>query len=406
MAAEEGAQLLLIARNEEALRQLAEEINNRGGRAIYRAADVADENALREAAQMAIKEFGRIDTWVNDAGTAIYGRFNDVPEQDARRLFDTNFWGVVNGSRVAVECLQDRGGALINLGSEVSDTPVPLLGIYAASKHAVKGFTDTLRMELESDNKPISVTLIKPTATHTPFPENAKNFMPFEPKLPAPVYSPDLVAEAILFCSENPVRDFFVGDMAVVNSTMGRYMPRLHDKLMERTAESMQNSGEPSVINRRDGLHQTNSRLSERGSMDRFVMETSLYQQAKIHPMLAKALFLGGGMALATMIGTRLTRAKRPMTGTRRFGRQDQWKVRGNFENKEIREHMEVVGADGGHVGTVDHVEGQELKLTKNDPEAQGSHHRIPMNLVDSVSGDRVVLTKPAREAKANWQSA
>ena len=353
-----------------------------------------------------MKEFGRIDTWVNDAGSAIYGRVRDVPETDARRLFDTNFWGVVNGSRAAVECMQDRGGALINVGSEVSDTPVPLLGIYAASKHAVKGFTDTLRMELESDNKPISVTLIKPTATHTPFPENAKNFMPFEPKLPAPVYAPELVAEAILYCAENPVRDFLVGDTAVVNSAMGRYMPRLHDKFMERTAESMQNSGEPSVINRRDGLHQSNSRLRERGSMDRFVMETGLYQQAKIHPMIAKALFLGGGMALAAMIGTRMTRNKQPMMGKKRFGEQGQWKARGKFEDKQIREHMEVVGADGGHVGTVDHVEGEQLKLTKTDPAAEGTHHRIPLNLVDSVSGDRVVLTKPAREAEAGRQSA
>src|SRR5687767_6472869 len=266
MAAEQGARLVLIARNEQALRELAGEINGGGGLAIYHAADVADEGSLREAANKAVIEFGGIDTWVNNAGGAIYGRITDVSDQDSRRLFETNFWGVVNGSRVAVDHLRERGGALINVGSEVSDSPVPLIGMYSASKHAVKGFTDALRMEVETDGLPVSVTLIKPTATHTPFPENAKNYMANEPMLPSPVYAPELVAEAILHCAQTPTRDFFVGEMAALNSAMATYAPRLHDKFAERVAPSAQDSGEPSVINRRDGLHQTNSNLRERGS--------------------------------------------------------------------------------------------------------------------------------------------
>ncbi|HUR99874.1 MAG TPA: SDR family oxidoreductase [Pyrinomonadaceae bacterium] len=306
MAAEQGAQLMLIARNEEALRQLAGEISLNGRRAVYHAADVADEGSLRAAADKTVSEFGRIDTWVNNAGGSIYGRIMDVSIDDLRRVFETNVWGVVYGSRIAVENLSERGGALVNLGSEVSDAPVPLQGIYSASKHAVKGFTDALRIEVEADGLPISITLIKPTAIHTPFPENAKNYLPYEPQLPGPLYSPDLVAEAILHCAQNPVRDFFIGEMAKLHSSFALNAPRLYDTVQEKGIDSMQNSGEPSVIDRHDGLHQTNSQLHERGSSERFVLEESIYQRAKIHPLLTAGLLAGGSLALAALVSSRM----------------------------------------------------------------------------------------------------
>lgn len=304
-AARHGANVMLVARNGGALRELANEINSQnGGRAAFLAGDVVDEQALRAAADKAVQEFGRIDTWVNNAGVSVYGRILDVPTDDFRRLFDTNVWGVVNGSRVAVDYLRDNGGALINVGSETSDSPVPLQGLYSASKHAVKGFTDSLRMELEADKLPISVTLIKPTAIHTPFTENARNYLPYEPTLPPPVYAPELVAEAILHCAETPTREFFVGEMAKVHSSMAWYMPRTSEKINEMMIDSMQNSGRPAVPNRHDGLYETNSKLRERGAEDRFVMEESPYQRAMMHPMLTAGLLVGGGLALMAMFGS------------------------------------------------------------------------------------------------------
>ena len=406
MAAEKGAQLMLIARNEEALAELCSEITGNGGRAIYYAADVADERSLRDAAYKALSELGRIDTWVNNAGVAIYGKVTDVLEEDARRLFETDFWGVVAGSRVAVEHLRDNGGALINLGSEVSDMVVPLLGMYCAAKHAVKGFTNTLRMELEADKLPISVTLIKPTAIHTPFPENAKNYMPFEPKLPPPVYAPELVAEAIIHCAQHPVRDFFVGEMAAAHSAMATYTPRMNDKVMEMIGESSQDSGIPVDGGRRDGLHHTNSDLRERGSMDRYVMETSVYQKAKMHPMLTAGLLAGGGLALAAFFGKRMTKTdgfdRSAEIGDPRVS------MRGALvgEGMNVAEHMEVVGSDGRHVGVVDQVIDGRIKLTRNDPMAEGEHHLLPMNMVEAVESKRVRLNLTADEAKAAWRTA
>ncbi len=305
MAARQGARLVLVARNEDALQTLRDEIITDGGQAIYSTGDVADEATHRNAAAKAAEHFGGIDTWVNNAATSIYGRIMDVPNEDLRRLIETNLFGVVYGSKVAVEHLRERGGALINVGSEVSDSPIPLQGMYSSSKHAVKGFTDSFRMELEADGLPISVTLIKPTATFTPFTENARNYLPYEPSLPNPVYAPDLVAESILYCAENPTREFYVGEAAKIRSSLATFAPRLGAMLQEATIDTMQNSGEPAMPNRRDGLYETNSDLRERGSEERYVMEESPYVRASMHPYVTAGILVGGGLALAAWLNGR-----------------------------------------------------------------------------------------------------
>jgi short-subunit dehydrogenase len=137
--------------------------------------------------------------------------------------------------------LKERGGALINLGSEVSEAIVPLQGMYSASKHAVKGFTDALRVEIEELGKaPVSITLIQPTAVNTPFPQHARNYMGREPKLPPPLINPEQVAEAILKAATEGGRDVKVGAMAVVNTAISKLMPNLGDKLSARRGSGQQ----------------------------------------------------------------------------------------------------------------------------------------------------------------------
>jgi len=176
MAAQHRARLVLAARSEGALRQLVEEIKAQGGEAIHVVADVGREQDVRRIAEAAIERFGSFDTWVNNAGVSIYGRVLEVSMEDHRQLFETNYWGLVHGSRVACENLKHRGGALINVGSSLSDRAIPLQGTYCASKHAVKGYTDALRMELEEEGAPISVTLIKPSAIDTPYNSSFTNW--------------------------------------------------------------------------------------------------------------------------------------------------------------------------------------------------------------------------------------
>jgi short-subunit dehydrogenase len=253
-AAKRGVKLVLAARSGDTLDQVASRLNSAGGQVITVAADVADRKAVERIAEAAIGRFGRIDTWVNDAGVAIYGRLDEVSEADSRRLFDTNFWGVVNGSLVALPHLKKNGGALINLGSEVSDAVAPMLGMYSASKHAVKGFTDALRVEVERlDKAPVSITLIQPTAVDTPFDDHGKNYMDKAANLPTPMIDPEKVADAILSAAEKPTRDVKVGLMSKVNTFAAKNLPGLHDRMSAKQVESLKRDEPP--LDREGALH-------------------------------------------------------------------------------------------------------------------------------------------------------
>lgn len=322
-AARRGAKLVLAARAEDALRRLAEEINASGGEAVYVAADVGREADVRRIAETALERFGRVDTWVNNAGVSIYGRILDTPVEDMRRLYETNFWGVVYGSLVAAEVLRQRGGALINVGSTVSDRAIPLQGVYSSSKHAVKGFTNALRMELEEEGAPVSVTLVKPAAIDTPYTKHAKNLMEKEPAVPPPVYAPEVVAEVILHCAETPERDVFAGGGGKAMSMMENYAPRLGDKVMEATMFDAQKLDEPARPRGDGGLYEASGELKERSGDDYRVMESSLYSKASLHPLLTGALIAGAGLAAVALLLPR--RAGGNGHASRRRTREGAW---------------------------------------------------------------------------------
>ena len=297
-AAKKGAKLVLAARSDDALRQLVDEIGANGGRAIHVEADVGNEADVRRISDAAFREFGGFDTWVNNAGVSVYGRGVEVSIEDMRRVFDTNFWGVVYGSRIAAEHLRRAGGALINVGSEVSDVAAPLQAIYSASKHAVKGWTDALRMEFEYEDAPISVTLIKPGPIDTPYTQHAKNYLPDQPKHAPPVYSPESVAEAILYAATRPVRDVFVGSGAKLMATMNKVAPRLADKVVGAVIIPGTHSGRPR--DSRDALHQPSRELRARGDYPGMV-RGSVYTHAVTHPMVTGALAVGAGLLVSAM---------------------------------------------------------------------------------------------------------
>ena len=295
MAAKRGARVVLNARNEEALRRVTQEINTEGGQAIYVAGDVGRVGDVQHIADETVRHFGGFDTWVNNAGVSIYGHVLDQALQDQRRLFDTNYWGVVHGSMVACSHLRSRGGALINIGSVLSDVAIPIQGTYCATKHAVKGYTDALRLELEEEGAPISVTLIKPSAIDTPYTQHAKNLMPVEPQNPPPVYAPETVAEAILHCAENPERDLYVGGGGKVLAEAGGLAPGLTDKLMETAIFDVQKSDRPKPMGRRDSLHAPTKDGEERGNYPGHVSESSIYTKASMHPLITGSLIAGLG---------------------------------------------------------------------------------------------------------------
>jgi len=308
MAAREGARLVLASRDEDALRHLEHELGSSGGEAFAVPTDVTRYDDVKRLADRALNRFGRFDTWINNAGGSVYGRILDVPVEEERKLFELNYWGMVYGSRVAAQHLQYSGGALINLGSVASDSAIPLQAAYCASKHAIKAFTDILRIELEKDKAPVSVTLIKPTAIDTPFFKHAKTYMDAQPVEPSPMYAPEIVAEAVLHAAQEPVRELLVGDMALVQSAMGRYAPRVGDmygKAMMFEGQKDQRQPEPGdnqIFDRPAG------NLRERGGYGRMVFERSPYTKAAMHPLLTSAITLGAGVAIASALAARSDR--------------------------------------------------------------------------------------------------
>lgn len=228
-AARAGASVFLIARNEESLARRCEEIARARGRSAFAAADVGDESQLRAAVETALQRFGRIDTWVNVAGVGIYAPLLRTPRAEHERLFRTNYWGVVNASSIAMPHL--RGGAFITVASVVADFGVPLLGAYSASKHAIKGFIDSLRIETLADDIPTSITLVKPSGIATPFAEHAATHLPHAAKTPPPAYSPELVAEAILFAAEHPRREITIGGLGAFEILGAKLLPQMADRI-------------------------------------------------------------------------------------------------------------------------------------------------------------------------------
>lgn len=281
-AARQGADLVLAARSGTTLREIVNQIHVSGGEAIAVQADVGERAQAQAIAEAAIARFGRIDTWVNNAGVSIYGRLDEVSEQDSQRLFQTNFWGVVHGSLAALPHLKTNGGALINIGSEVSDAVVPLQGMYSASKHAVKGFTDALRIELAADGAAVSVTLIQPTAVDTPYPEHAGNYLSQEPMLPSPMIEPEKVASAILEAATDPTRDVKVGAMSVINTAMAKVMPSLADAMARMQLGRQQRNEKPHA--REGALYQASEsgRVYGRGAQNK--ADPALARESNVRP--------------------------------------------------------------------------------------------------------------------------
>ncbi|MES2743304.1 MAG: SDR family oxidoreductase [Pseudomonadota bacterium] len=311
-AAAKGASLVLAARDSAALDQLAAELRANGGQVLAVPTDVGSRDEVAALGRAALSHYGRIDSWVNNAGVSIFGRLREVPLADQEKLFQTNFWGVVHGSLVALDLMKEGGGALINIGSEVSDRAVPLQGMYCASKHAVKGFTDALRMEIEKDRVPISVTLIKPAGIDTMFVNHARNYMDKEPELPAPLYAPELVADAILYAAEHRRRDIYVGGAAKMVALEGFAMPRLLDKFMHLVMfKQQQKKNQPSAAGRGDALYGPNGMdLHERQGGHRHpVHERSAYTYLTTRGKPWALSLLAGGVLLTAWKMRAATRA-------------------------------------------------------------------------------------------------
>lgn len=309
-AARRGARVVIAARNGRELQRAVWTIEAEGGEAVSCVADVAESGDVERVADMALDSYGRIDTWVNNAGVALYGKVTEIPLADQRRQFDVVYWGTVYGSLAAIPHLALAGGALINVSSIVADRAVPMQGSYSAAKHAVKGFTDALRMELARDGLPISVTLVKPSSVATPLFEKAVSYTGVELEAIPPVYAPELVADAILTAAQRPVRSVTIGVGGAPLNLGDVLAPGVTDRLMQRTLARLQAGEREAEPGEGNLWRPTASDGGERGMRHRGrIHRRSAWTTAQLHPG-GTALALGGVVGL--VLGARaLARAKR-----------------------------------------------------------------------------------------------
>ncbi len=301
------ARLVLVARDDGELEAVADRVRETGAGAVHTvAADVADRAGLHFVAQECVDRFGGFDTWINGAGVSAYGELRDVPLDDARQLFETNYWGVVHGSLIASDILRLRSngtaGCIINVGSIVSESHMPLQGHYAASKAAVKAFTDTLRLELAREGVPIVVSLVKPSSTNTPFPEHAANYLrDGAPALPRPMYEPEVVARTIVTVSERPTREITVGGGGRQLALAGQFFPRLTDRYLGATHFDAQKRTDRTAP-RGPGSVQEPQADGNRvhGDTDHPVMKSSLYTWTRLHPAATIGAALAMGLSAAS----------------------------------------------------------------------------------------------------------
>jgi len=306
LAIEKGARVVLVARNEEALFEIERELNA-GNRVLHVMADVGERAQLERVASETISRFGGFDTWINNAGSSVWGRFDEVSDEDHHQVMQTNFWGTHYGSSIAVKHLRDKGGALINIGSVESANALPFHSSYSASKHAIKAMTDVLRVELQKSRTPVSVTLVRPSSTDTQFMEHSKNYLPSAPVFPPPVYAPEVVARAILHAAEHPQRDVYIGNAKLL-SRLAQNAPRLADWVNRTFVYDTIKSGRPDR-HPHGALHASDVGRagdgSASGNYPGRVLTRSLYTRATQHPVATTAAVAVGAAALVALLGRR-----------------------------------------------------------------------------------------------------
>ena len=303
IAARAGACVFLAARDAVALRRICDEIHGTGGQAGFLAIDVGSEAEVEALAEAAIKRFGGFDSWINVAGVCLVGPLKDVSTADHQRLFQTNYWGVVHGSMAAVRHFRERGqpGALVNVGSAASDVVLPFAGTYAASKFAVKAFTNALRVELMHERLPVSVTLIKPSAVDSLLTEHAKTTLGAATHLPGPRYTPAVVARAILDAVQHPRREIAIGSPALIGAALANLFPRATERLMSLIgADDVIDADRPAPTpNAIDGVPTEGQVRSGRYPARDFSVTTS----AQTHPLATLSLFALAVAAVALFAG-------------------------------------------------------------------------------------------------------
>jgi len=253
--ARRGASVGLLARDPDRLAAAANEAESLGGRALALPTDVADPDAVERAASAIEDRFGPIDVWVNNAMVSVFSPVNAVTAEEVRRVTEVTYLGAVNGTLSALRRMQPRNqGTIVQVGSALAHRSIPLQAAYCGAKHALEGFTESLRCELLHDRTQVRVTMVQLPALNTPQFEWIRTRLPRQPQPVPPIYQPEIAADAIVFASQRAPKELKVGMSTVLTVYAQRIAPALLDRYLARTGYASQQTKEPVDPNRPDNL--------------------------------------------------------------------------------------------------------------------------------------------------------
>jgi len=250
-----GASVGLIARDEQRLEAARKEIEDLGGRALVLPADVADSRAVEAAAERVERELGPIDIWINNAMTTVFSPFDKITPDEFRRATEVTYLGYVYGTMAALKRmkLRDRG-VIVQVGSALAHRSIPLQSAYCGAKHAIVGFTDSLRSELLHDDSNVKLTVVNLPALNTPQFEWSRSRLPRQPQPVPPIFQPEVAADAIVWASRHPKREVNVGFPTEVAILAQKIAPGVADRYLAHSGYESQQTDEPIQPDRRDNL--------------------------------------------------------------------------------------------------------------------------------------------------------
>ncbi len=294
-----GATVGLLARGEQGLRACADEVRSLGGRPVVLRADVAESAQVQAAAERLEREHGPIDVWVNNAMATVFGEVHTITAEEYRRVTEVTYLGVVYGTLTALHAMLPRDrGVIVQVGSALAYRGIPLQSAYCAAKHAIQGFTESLRCELLHRSSGVCVTMVQLPALNTPQFEVVRARVSHHPRPVAPVYQPELAARAVLAAAEHPARrEWWVGGSTALSVMGNAIVPGAGDRYLARTNYEAQLAEDPISPDRPDNLfapvpgdHGAQGRFSEESTERSVQWALTRHRRVLVGASLASAL--------------------------------------------------------------------------------------------------------------------
>lgn len=303
-----GADVGLIARPSERLEEAKREVEKAGRKAVAASADVADPDQVQAAADRIERDLGPIDVWVNDAMTTVFSRFIEITPEEFKRATEVTYLGTVYGTLAALRSMYPRNqGSIVQVGSALAYRSIPLQSPYCGAKHAIAGFTDSIRTELIHDHKDIHITMVQLPAMNTPQFSWCKTRLPRHPQPVPPVFQPEVAADAIVWAAHHRRRQVYVGAPTLFAIWANKIAPHWLDKYLGDTGYDSQQTDQPVDPNRPVNLFKpVEADYAAHGVFDNVAHEYSVEAWGSLHkPWLSAAGAVLAGVMLAAIVARR-----------------------------------------------------------------------------------------------------